>query len=70
MAIGLAFLLGGKRKFGCVFEIFVGSSNELELLLKTHLTLHKHTSNHNIALVDQGGTRPTFGCVLNVVEYL
>ena len=26
------------------------------------LTLHKCTHKHDIALVDQGGTRPTFGC--------
>ena len=25
------------------------------------LTLHRRTHKHDIALVDQGGTRPTFG---------
>ena len=38
----------------------------LEMLLKTHLTLHRRTYSYDIALVDQGGTRPTFGCVLNI----
>ena len=26
------------------------------------LTLHRRTHKHDIALVDQDGTRPTFGC--------
>ena len=26
------------------------------------LTLYRPTRKHDIALVDQGGTRPTFGC--------
>ena len=56
--------------FGRVLEISISSIDDLELLLKTHRTLHKCTSSHNIASVDQGGARPTFGCVLNIVEYL
>ena len=38
----------------------------LEMLLKNVLTLHMRTYSHDIALVDQGGARPTFGCVFNV----
>ena len=42
---------------------------ELEYIPKMYLTgvgdslnttLHRHTYSHDIALVDQGGTRPTF----------
>ena len=29
---------------------------------------HMYTYNNDIILVDQGGTRPTFGCVLIFME--
>ena len=34
----------------------------LRLLMEIHLTLHRRTHKHNIASVDQGGIRTTFGC--------
>ena len=30
--------------------------------MEIHLTLHRCTHKHKIALVDQGGSRLTFGC--------
>ena len=32
--------------------------------METHLTLHRRIHKYDIALVDQGGIRPTFGSVL------
>ena len=34
----------------------------LRLLMEIHMTLHRRTHKHNIVLVDQGVSRPTFGC--------
>ena len=34
----------------------------LRLLMEIHMTLHRRTHKHNIASVDQCGSRPTFGC--------
>ena len=34
------------------------------MVVENSLNTQKHTSNHDIALVDKGYTRFTFGCVL------
>ena len=52
VAIGLPFFLGGKRRIGMFFLRCCWRLNE-------HYTTQAHY-NHDIALVDQGGTRSTF----------